>query len=170
MGWVHCAHTCVEWGDGGAACVLPRTTLATQVTLTHTHCSMCVCVSVCACAPVYASRNLEVTKHTNTHRIGGTGSSACSCAHACVCVCVCVCVCRMFWRGRIYGESDDVSRFLLFSRAALELLAWTGKTPDILHVHDWQVCGYVCTRVCACARIVCLCARPTSYAHCILQP
>lgn len=44
----------------------------------------------------------------------------------------------MFWRGRFYGESDDAARFLFFSRAALEFLLWSGKQPDVLHVHDWQ--------------------------------
>ena len=46
---------------------------------------------------------------------------------------------KFFWRGRFYGEPDDAVRFLFFSRAALEFLHRSGKQPDILHVHDWQV-------------------------------
>eukprot|EP00775_Hariotina_reticulata_P010075 gene10075-10230_t len=43
-----------------------------------------------------------------------------------------------FWRGRFYGEADDVERFLFFSRAVLEFLLTTDKQPDLLHLHDWQ--------------------------------
>ena len=46
---------------------------------------------------------------------------------------------HFFWRGRFYGEDDDAARFLFFSRAALEFLHRSGKQPDIIHVHDWQV-------------------------------
>jgi len=42
-----------------------------------------------------------------------------------------------FSRGSIYGSPDDVDRFIYFSRAALEYLFKSGKTPDILHIHDW---------------------------------
>jgi len=45
---------------------------------------------------------------------------------------------RLFWRGTIYGEPDDVSRFVFFSKAALAFLEWSNKRPDVLHVHDWQ--------------------------------
>jgi starch synthase len=40
-------------------------------------------------------------------------------------------------RGTIYGCDDDTERFLYFSRAAMEFLYKSGKTPDVLHVHDW---------------------------------
>ena len=43
----------------------------------------------------------------------------------------------LFSRGLIYGAPDDVDRFIYFSRAALEYLYKSGKTPDIIHVHDW---------------------------------
>jgi starch synthase len=39
----------------------------------------------------------------------------------------------------VYGCPDDVARFLFFSRASLEFLAWAKKVPDALHIHDWQV-------------------------------
>lgn len=45
---------------------------------------------------------------------------------------------KLFWRGQLYGEHDDFKRFSFFSRAALELLLQSGKTPDIIHCHDWQ--------------------------------
>lgn len=42
-----------------------------------------------------------------------------------------------FNRGHIYGSSDDIERFLYFSRAALEFLYKQGRKPDIIHIHDW---------------------------------
>nr|XP_043619581.1 probable starch synthase 4, chloroplastic/amyloplastic isoform X2 [Erigeron canadensis] len=45
---------------------------------------------------------------------------------------------KFFWRGKTYGEPDDLKRFSFFSRAALELLYQAGKKPDIIHCHDWQ--------------------------------
>lgn len=45
---------------------------------------------------------------------------------------------KFFWRGQLYGENDDFTRFSYFSRAALELLLQAGKKPDIIHCHDWQ--------------------------------
>lgn len=42
-----------------------------------------------------------------------------------------------FHRGTIYGCEDDIDRFLYFSRAAMEFLYKSGKTPDALHIHDW---------------------------------
>ncbi|KAL7591946.1 probable starch synthase 4, chloroplastic/amyloplastic isoform X1 [Lactuca sativa] len=45
---------------------------------------------------------------------------------------------KFFWRGKTYGEPDDLKRFSFFSRAALELLHQSGKKPDIIHCHDWQ--------------------------------
>lgn len=43
-----------------------------------------------------------------------------------------------FSRGCIYGSGDDTARFTYFSRAALEFLSQTQRTPDILHLHDWH--------------------------------
>ncbi|KAJ9565507.1 hypothetical protein OSB04_001473 [Centaurea solstitialis] len=45
---------------------------------------------------------------------------------------------KFFWRGKTYGEPDDLKRFSFFSRAALELIHQAGKKPDIIHCHDWQ--------------------------------
>ncbi|XP_071716403.1 probable starch synthase 4, chloroplastic/amyloplastic isoform X2 [Rutidosis leptorrhynchoides] len=45
---------------------------------------------------------------------------------------------NFFWRGKTYGEHDDLKRFSFFSRAALELIHQAGKKPDIIHCHDWQ--------------------------------
>jgi len=44
-----------------------------------------------------------------------------------------------FWRGAsCYGEPDDTARFLFFSCAAVAFLDWSGRAPDVLHLHDWQ--------------------------------
>jgi len=43
-----------------------------------------------------------------------------------------------FRRQRIYGEPDDAERFAFFSRAVLEYLLQSERSPDILHCHDWQ--------------------------------
>jgi len=42
-----------------------------------------------------------------------------------------------FSRGSIYGFPDDVDRFIYFSRACLEYLFKSGKSPDVIHIHDW---------------------------------
>ena len=42
-----------------------------------------------------------------------------------------------FNRGRIYGESDDVERFLYFCRTVGEYLHLRGGKPDIIHLYDW---------------------------------
>lgn len=44
-----------------------------------------------------------------------------------------------FERQTIYGCPDDVSRFVYFSRVALEYLLKTQQVPDVVHVHDWHV-------------------------------
>src|SRR5436305_707496 len=49
---------------------------------------------------------------------------------------------ELFDRPGIYGEhgapyEDNASRFIFFSKAALELARRLTPTPDILHVHDW---------------------------------
>ena len=43
-----------------------------------------------------------------------------------------------FNRGVIYGHEDDAARFAFFCQAALEYLHKTGRSPDIIHCHDWQ--------------------------------
>jgi starch synthase len=48
-----------------------------------------------------------------------------------------------FGRPGLYGNGtgdyrDNLQRFVFLMRAALEYLAQTGQSPDILHVHDWQ--------------------------------
>lgn len=45
---------------------------------------------------------------------------------------------RYFNREGIYGYPDDGERFVLFCRAALEMLREVGWQPDILHCHDWH--------------------------------
>jgi starch synthase len=45
---------------------------------------------------------------------------------------------NFFNRGGIYGFNDDILRYAFFSRAAIEFLWKSGKTPDIIHCHDWQ--------------------------------
>ena len=43
-----------------------------------------------------------------------------------------------FHRDRIYGFPDDVTRFLYFSRAAIEYLKLQNEKIDILQIHDWH--------------------------------
>lgn len=43
-----------------------------------------------------------------------------------------------FERGCIYGCHDDIDRFLSFSRTVLDWLMEQEKTPDIIHIHDWE--------------------------------
>lgn len=50
---------------------------------------------------------------------------------------------QLFRRGLIYGCPDDVSRFIYFSRAALEYLYKRKDKIDVIHVHDWS------TAICA---------------------
>ena len=45
---------------------------------------------------------------------------------------------RYFDRLAIYGENDDLERFLLFSMAAMEVPKKLDWQPDILHCHDWH--------------------------------
>lgn len=45
---------------------------------------------------------------------------------------------NFFNRGSFYGHRDDPERFAFFSRAALEFMLKSGKSPDIIHCHDWQ--------------------------------
>jgi starch synthase len=45
---------------------------------------------------------------------------------------------RYFDRLAIYGENDDLERFLLFSMAAMEVPKQLDWQPDILHCHDWH--------------------------------
>lgn len=45
---------------------------------------------------------------------------------------------NFFHRSQFYGYSDDVMRFVFFSKAAMEFLLKTGKRPEIIHCHDWQ--------------------------------
>ncbi len=42
-----------------------------------------------------------------------------------------------FNRGVVYGASDDIDRFIYFSKAALEALHFLDIRPDVLHCHDW---------------------------------
>lgn len=43
-----------------------------------------------------------------------------------------------FGREKLYGYNDDGERFILFCRAALELVRALEWAPDILHCHDWH--------------------------------
>jgi starch synthase len=45
---------------------------------------------------------------------------------------------NFFHRGCYYGCEDDVMRFAFFSKAALQFLQQSNKTPDVIHCHDWQ--------------------------------
>ncbi|RDW19003.1 glycogen synthase GlgA [Oceanobacillus arenosus] len=43
-----------------------------------------------------------------------------------------------FTRKGIYGYYDDGERFVFFSQAVIDALAYLDFEPDILHAHDWQ--------------------------------
>lgn len=43
-----------------------------------------------------------------------------------------------FERDEVYGYEDDVERFCVFSKVALDYLVAGGYQPEILHLHDWQ--------------------------------
>ena len=43
-----------------------------------------------------------------------------------------------FNRGKIYGASDDIERFMYFCRTAGEYLHQQNKRADIVHLHDWM--------------------------------
>ena len=45
---------------------------------------------------------------------------------------------NFFNRGKYYGDRDDIYRYAFFSRAALEFIYKSGKSPEIIHCHDWQ--------------------------------
>ena len=45
---------------------------------------------------------------------------------------------RYFQREKLYGYQDEGERFILFSRAALELTRAIGWSPDVVHCHDWH--------------------------------
>jgi len=45
---------------------------------------------------------------------------------------------RYFDRLAVYGEADDLERFLLFSRAVMEVPKRLDWQPDVLHSHDWH--------------------------------
>ena len=43
-----------------------------------------------------------------------------------------------FFRGHVYGDSDDGERFAFFQLAALESMERIGFIPDVLHAHDYH--------------------------------
>nr|GEV69856.1 starch synthase 3, chloroplastic/amyloplastic [Tanacetum cinerariifolium] len=44
----------------------------------------------------------------------------------------------LFWKGCIYGCTNDGERFGFFCHAALEFLLQSGSHPDVIHCHDWS--------------------------------
>ena len=44
----------------------------------------------------------------------------------------------LFPRERVYGETNDLERYLAFCQAALELPKQLGWSPDIFHCNDWH--------------------------------
>lgn len=44
-----------------------------------------------------------------------------------------------FERDNVYGYDDDGERFAFFSLASVKLLEAINLSPDIIHIHDWQV-------------------------------
>ena len=44
---------------------------------------------------------------------------------------------KYFERGKIYGETDDIERFLHLCFASLQFLLEQKQQIDILHLHDW---------------------------------
>jgi len=51
---------------------------------------------------------------------------------------------RYFNRPRVYGESDDLERFLFFARSVPLVLKKLGWQPDIVHCHDWHAAFVPC--------------------------
>lgn len=47
-----------------------------------------------------------------------------------------------FQRGSLYGYSDDVWRFCLFTRAVPQVAAHLGFVPEVIHANDWHT-GYL---------------------------
>ncbi|NUP04995.1 MAG: glycogen synthase GlgA [Polyangiaceae bacterium] len=52
---------------------------------------------------------------------------------------------RLYDRGGIYNDShgdfgDNLERFAMLSRGAIELCRYLGFEPDVIHVHDWPTC------------------------------
>lgn len=45
---------------------------------------------------------------------------------------------KYFGRPAIYGEPDDLERFVFYSQAIMELPRQLGWHPEILHCHDWH--------------------------------
>ncbi len=45
---------------------------------------------------------------------------------------------RYFDRENIYGYTDDGERFVLFCRAALDVMRMLGWSPNIVHCNDWH--------------------------------
>ncbi|MHB1130837.1 MAG: glycogen synthase [Chloroflexota bacterium] len=45
---------------------------------------------------------------------------------------------RYFGREGLYGYPDDGERFVLFCRAAMEMVKHLGWQPDLIHCHDWH--------------------------------
>ena len=45
---------------------------------------------------------------------------------------------RLFNREGLYGYADDGERFVLFCRAALEMLKKLDWRPDVVHCNDWH--------------------------------
>ena len=45
---------------------------------------------------------------------------------------------KFFTRGKLYGCSDDDSRFAFFCKAVVESLRFLEWTPDVIHCNDWQ--------------------------------
>lgn len=48
---------------------------------------------------------------------------------------------QYFNRKKIYGEEDDVDRFLFFCKAASLFLIRDPKKIDVIHLHDWLTAG-----------------------------
>ncbi|BDA42114.1 Glycogen synthase 1 [Coccomyxa sp. Obi] len=48
--------------------------------------------------------------------------------------------CNIFRGGRIYGGSyNELEAYLYFSRACLEFLRISGRQPEVIHAHEWQL-------------------------------
>ncbi len=45
---------------------------------------------------------------------------------------------RFFARDAVYGQPDDVERFLFFSKSIMEIPEKIGWQPDVIHCNDWH--------------------------------
>ena len=73
---------------------------------------------------------------------------------------------------RTAGSYNEAEAYLYFSRACLEYLRQSGRQPDVVHVHEWQVrhvcAAAACRTLCSC--LLCSCCVLTQRVASRLLP